>query len=104
MGSHTPSFSHTMKSAYELAMERLQKESPTRTLTAEQKAAIAEVESLFRAKLAERELFLKGKMAEAQAAGQLGEAQELEKELQYESRRIQEECDTRKNRIREGRE
>jgi hypothetical protein len=93
-----------MKSAYELAMERLQKESPVRPLTEEQKAALAEVDSLFRAKLAERELFLKDKIAKAQAAGQLGDVLELEKELQYESRRIQEECETRKNRIREGRE
>jgi hypothetical protein len=92
-----------MKSAYELAMERLQKESPVRALSAEQKTALAELDNLFRAKLAERELFLKDKIAKAHAAGQIGEALELEKELQYDSRRLQEECEAKKNRIREGR-
>jgi len=43
-----------MKSAYELAMERLQKGSPTMTLTPEQKAELAEIDSSFNAKIAER--------------------------------------------------
>ena len=50
-----------MKSAYELAMERLERQAPTRQLSEEQKSAIAEIESTYRARLAERELFLKGK-------------------------------------------
>ena len=46
-----------MKSAYELAMERLQKGSPTITLTSEQKAELAEIDSSFNAKIAERKFF-----------------------------------------------
>ena len=43
-----------MKSAYELAMERLQKEQgPTRSLTDEQRAALAEIDNRFEAKEAE---------------------------------------------------
>ena len=45
-----------MKSAYELAMERLGKTSPTVKLTTQQKKAIAELESKCAAKTAEREL------------------------------------------------
>jgi len=52
-----------MKTAYELAMERLSKTAPTVKLTAEQKAELAELESRCAAKIAERELLLKGEMA-----------------------------------------
>ena len=55
----------SMKTAYELAMERLGKTSPTVKLTNEQKKEIAELESKYAAKLAERELFLKGEIVKA---------------------------------------
>ena len=55
-----------MKSAYELAMERLEKQSPTAKLTEAQKAEITEQESLFKAKKAEKELFLQGEIAKAE--------------------------------------
>ena len=48
-----------MKSAYELAMERLAKESPVDSITEEQKVAIAEVDKKYSSKIAEREVFLK---------------------------------------------
>ena len=53
-----------MKSAYELAMERLEKASPSLSLTEDQKKEIAEVDSVYRAKIAEQELFLKNSMAD----------------------------------------
>ena len=39
-----------MKSAYELAMERLQKQSPVTKITAEQKAELARLDTLYKAK------------------------------------------------------
>ena len=54
-----------MKSAYELAMERLSKESPSIKLTAAQKREIAELESKYKAKAAERELGLGDAMTAA---------------------------------------
>ena len=51
-----------MKSAYELAMEKLQDEAPVPKLTDEQKVEIAELDNLYQSKLAEREVFLGGKM------------------------------------------
>src|SRR5256885_1270113 len=48
-----------MKSSYELAMERLNKASPTVKLTAAQKKNLAELDSIYAAKIAERELALK---------------------------------------------
>jgi uncharacterized protein YydD (DUF2326 family) len=91
-----------MKSAYELAMERLQKASPSISLTAEQKKEIAEVDSVYRAKVAEREVFLKDQIRKAQIAGNLEEAQSLEKQLTSEMRRLQEECKAKKEKLRAG--
>ena len=79
-----------MKSAYELAMERLEKKAPSVALTDDQKQQIAEIDSTFKARVAERELFLKGEIAEAQVAGNLEEAETLQKQLTIDLRRLQE--------------
>ncbi len=55
-----------MKSAYELAMERLEKEQgPSRKLTDEQKARIADIEKKYDAKVAEIRLKYEGQIATA---------------------------------------
>ena len=89
-----------MKSAYELAMERLQKNAPTVTLTAEQKAEMAEIDSTFKARIAERELFLKGEIAKAESSGKLEEVDSLQKQLAIDLRRLQEESEARKEKLR----
>jgi hypothetical protein len=89
-----------MKSAYELAMERLEKASPSTPLTEDQKKEIAEVDSVYRAKIAEREVFLKDQIRKAQTTGKLEEAQSIEKQLASEMRRLQEECETKKEKLR----
>ncbi|MDP9291233.1 MAG: hypothetical protein M3O82_02580 [Verrucomicrobiota bacterium] len=81
-------------------MERLQKDSPGQTLTAAQKAEIAEIDSSFRAKIAERELFLHGEIARTRAGGKPDEADSLEKQLANEIRRLKEDCETRKQKAR----
>lgn len=91
-----------MKSAYELAMERLEKQSPTRQLSEEQKAAIAEIETATKAKIAEQELFLKGKIAEAAAEGKYEEAAQLEQQLTREVRRFNEDAEAKKEKVRSG--
>src|SRR6476620_5894044 len=88
-----------MKSAYGLAMERLEKSAPSVALTAEQKAQIAEVESTFKARIAERELFLKSEIAKAGSAGKLEEVESLQKQLTIEIRRLQEEADAKKEKL-----
>ena len=89
-----------MKSAYELAMERLEKKSPTVTLTEKQKTEIAEIEATFRAKIAEREVFLQDQIAKAQFDGNAGEVLELEDQLARELRRIQQDCEDKKAKVR----
>jgi hypothetical protein len=91
-----------MKSAYELAMERLQKSSPTVSLTDDQKKQIAEIDSTFRAKIAEKEVFLKDQIAKAQSAGKFEEVESLEKQLSVEIRRLNEDCETKKEKLRAG--
>jgi hypothetical protein len=89
-----------MKSAYELAMERLEKNSPSVALTEDQKKEIAEVDSMYRAKTAEKELFLKDQIRKAQVAGKFKEVELLEKQLSSETRRLQEECEVKKEKLR----
>jgi hypothetical protein len=91
-----------MKSAYELAMERLEKSSPSVSLTENQKREIAEIDSMYRAKIAEKELFLKDQIRKAQAAGKFDEVESLERQLSSEIRRLQEECDVKKEKLRAG--
>jgi hypothetical protein len=89
-----------MKSAYELAMERLSKDQPSVALTDEQKRQIAETDSGFRAKIAERELFLKDQIRTAQVAGKFDEAESLENQLGSEIRRLQQDCEAEKEKLR----
>jgi hypothetical protein len=89
-----------MKSAYELAMERLEKASPSISLTEDQKKEIADVDSIYRAKIAEREVFLKDQIRKTQTAGNSDGAQALEKQLASEMRRLHEECEAKKEKLR----
>ncbi len=89
-----------MKSAYELAMERLAKDQPIVALTDDQKKELAEIDSTFKARIAEKELFLKGEIAKAQATGKFEEVEGLQKQLSYELRRLQEDCEAKKEKLR----
>ena len=89
-----------MKSAYELAMERLQTGSPSVILTAEQKAELAEIDSSFKAKIAERKIFLTDEIRKAVAAGKFDDVESLEKQLTADVIRLQEDCEHKKEKLR----
>ena len=89
-----------MKSAYDLAMERLAKNHPIVTLTDDQKKQLADVDSTFKARIAEKELFLKDQIRTAQSAGKFEEMESLEKQLASEIRRLQEDCEAKKEKLR----
>ena len=91
-----------MKSAYELAMERLERSSPTATLTPEQKERIAEVESIAQSKIAEKELFLREQIAKAIQAGDQPSVAQLEQQLAMEIQRIQSDAEEKRSAIRGG--
>ena len=81
-------------------MERLEKASPSISLNADQKKEIAEIDSVYRAKIAEKELFLKDQIRKARNAGNLEEAESLEKQLAIEIRRLQEDSEAKKEKLR----
>jgi hypothetical protein len=85
-----------MKSAYELAMERLEKKEPTRKLSENQKEKIAEINSLYGAKIAERETFLQGEMVKERAKGDLQAAAQIQDQLAREVRRLHAEWEEKK--------
>jgi hypothetical protein len=92
-----------MKSAYELAMERLEKQSPTAKLTDAQKAEITEQESLFKAKKAEKELFLQGEITKAEAKGDYEAIGQIQQQLAREMRRLDEDLEEKKEKVRKAR-
>ena len=89
-----------MKTAYELAMERLASKEPERNVTPEQKKELAGIDETYRAKVAERETFLGAKIAAAKAVGALEEAAVLQEELARDLRGIREEWDQKKEKVR----
>ena len=85
-----------MKSAYELAMERLQKESPDQSLSEEKKVELAELDNLYKSKLAEREVFLGGKIAEAEATGDFEALDQLQRQLTSDKKTLESELEEKK--------
>jgi hypothetical protein len=91
-----------MKTAYELAMERLSKAAPAVNLTHAQKAAIADLESQCLAKIAERELLLQGEMTKAIEQGDAEALQQLEKQLVSDRKSLRANFEERKEKARRG--
>ena len=90
-----------MKSAYELAMERLEKQSPAAKVTDEQRRALAEIDATYKAKIAEREVFLSSQITKAAEARDAAEVENIRLQLSREVRRLQEECEAKKAKLRE---
>jgi hypothetical protein len=90
-----------MKSAYELAMERLNKTAPVVKLTDEQKKQIADLESQCMAKIAERELLVKGEIAKAIDKGDGEAIEQLEKQLVSDRKSLRADFDAKKEKVRQ---
>lgn len=88
-----------MKSAYELAMERLEKNAPTQKLTEDQKARIAEINSLYGAKIAEKETFLQGEIVKEKIKGDATAVAQLQDQLNREVRRLHADWEEKKSAI-----
>ena len=96
-----------MKSAYELAMERLAKSDPAApSLSAAQKARLAEIDRVYQGKAAEREIFLQQQLNAALGAHSAGqqsdEADKIRKQMAGEKARLEEEREAEKERVRRG--
>ena len=91
-----------MKSAYELAMERLAKSDPdaSKPLTAAQKTRLAEIDRVYTGKLAEREIFLKKQLDDALTAQKFEEIDKIKQQLASERARLDEEREAEKDLVR----
>jgi hypothetical protein len=94
-----------MKSAYELAMERLAKSDPDsgKPLSAEKKARLADIDNVYKGKIAEREIFLKQQLDTAMAEGKYEEIEKIKKQMASERARLEEEREDEKERTRRAR-
>ena len=88
-----------MKSAYELAMERMGG-SEDKPLDEKQKEKIAEIETKYKAKIAERKIFLEKSVDDALAKGDQAEAEEARKILAQEIISLEEKAESEKDKIR----
>ncbi|MFQ5718512.1 MAG: hypothetical protein ACE5IK_03095 [Acidobacteriota bacterium] len=94
-----------LKSAYELAMERLAgkgggEEAAPRRLTAAQKKAIRDIRQEYRAKLAEREILFHSRRQEA--AGDLEAVGREEADYRRDREHLESSRETRIRAVREG--
>lgn len=90
-----------MKSAYELAMERLNKQSPQVKLTAEQKKELADLDSRYAAKIAEREIQFNAEIAKAEMAGDYEAAEQARQQLAAERKKLQGDLEDKKEAVRQ---
>ena len=81
-------------------MERLNKTAPSVKLTDAQKKEIAELESQCAAKIAERELFLKGELEKAINKGDSEALEQLEKQLVSDRKSLRAEFEEKKEKVR----
>jgi hypothetical protein len=89
-----------MKTAYELAMERLNKTAPAVKLTTEQKKQLAELDSKYTARIAEREIALQSEIDKAAGAGDTEKVEQLRQQLANERKALLAELEEKKEKAR----
>ncbi len=77
-------------------MERLEKKEPTKKLSDRQKARIAEINSLYGSKIAERETFLQSEIMKEKVKGDLEAVAQIQDQLSREVRRLHAEWEEKK--------
>jgi hypothetical protein len=85
-------------------MERLSKSDPgsSKPLTAAQRARLAEVDKVYKGKIAEREIFLRQQLERALTGTDADEVEKIRKQMASEKSRLEEDRETEKDRIRAG--
>ncbi len=82
-------------------MERLEKESPTKEISDELKAKLAEISKVYEAKIADREVFLNGEIAKAESVGEFEAIEQLNKQLASDRKVLEAELEEKKNELRD---
>ena len=98
-----------LKSAYELALEKLEKEDPSITrdpLSEEQKQKIAEIRKTFQARIAERRIMMESEMRKAVQSypteQQLRIREQVEQKYKGEIRHLEAEMEEAARKVREN--
>ncbi|MGO8765005.1 MAG: hypothetical protein ACLQSR_07715 [Limisphaerales bacterium] len=89
-----------MKTAYEIAMERLNKTAPHTKLSGAQKKELAELDSRYAAKIAEREIALNAEIAKED--GDYEKKKMLREQLVLDRKKLQNELADKKEQVRQG--
>ncbi len=89
-----------MKSAYELAMERLGGSKPSKPLTPDQKARLAELDSVYRARIAQEDLSCQEDVSKFREAGDASSIEDRQTLFREQRRRLEQELEEKKERIR----
>ena len=87
-----------MKSSFDLAMERFG--GPVKELSDEKKAEIAEIESLYKSKIAEAEMAKDKRLSEA--VGDVVESEQILKDFSVKIASLNSRCERSKEEVREG--
>ena len=88
-----------MKSSYELAMERMGG-GDNQPLTDQQKEKIAEIDSKYKAKIAERKIFLEKNLSEAKTQGNEEEIELIRRQLNDEISDLEAQSEAQKDKVR----
>ncbi len=91
-----------MKTAYELAMERLGMSGPSPKLTDAQRKALAELDAKCTAKIAELELLARDRIAQAEAQGDAESAETIRQQLVRDRQTQRAELESRKEQVRQS--
>ncbi len=91
-----------MKSAYEMALARmgLSGDDAPRVLTDAQRAELSDIDRRYGAKIAEREIVLRGEIDKARDVGDAAEMERLREMLSRERAEFEEERELAKERVR----
>lgn len=81
-------------------MERLSQVAPTKKLTVSQKKQLADLDSRYAAKIAEREIALEGELA--RALDDVEKSSSLRQQFVLDRKKIQAELESRKEQVRAG--
>lgn len=91
-----------IKSAYELAMERLGVTEGASTLSEEKKRQLADIDRETEARVAEQEILFKSRIRDALVSEKPEEAIKLRENMTTELRRLRERGEAKKDEVRQG--
>ncbi len=91
-----------MKTAYELAMERLKQAAPAVKLTPAQKKQLAELDAKYAATIAGREIAMKSEIAKLAATGDAEKVETLQQQWVKERQSLQAELEAKKEQVRQA--